>query len=206
MNKIKKELKEYIKFKQNFHFELKEMLENVEGIYVDNKLINDKVNDIKYDLVDDILNVRFNSKVPYSKCLSNLFPYEFKFRGKKVNSIESVFQALKFRDKKIQKEILKYSGLESNFIKVSNDFDWKIEGYLYWMNKKIKRDSKEYELFIDELFVSALQNPLYRGVLKNVFDKYILHTLGVLSKNETVFTREEFEKQLNCLKSFVNLK
>ena len=60
-----------------------------------------------------------------------------------------------------------------------------------------------YEDFIDELYVSAIQNPLYRNVLKNVGDKYILHALGETNKNETVFTRYEFEYELNALKAYV---
>ena len=57
--------------------------------------------------------------------------------------------------------------------------------------------------FIDELYVSAIQNPLYRNVLKNVGNKYILHALGEKSKDDTVFTRYEFEYELNALKTFI---
>ena len=39
--------------------------------------------------------------------------------------------------------------------------------------------------------------------LKNVGEKYILHALGEVSKDNTVFTRYEFEYQLNLLKAYV---
>ena len=55
---------------------------------------------------------------------------------------------------------------------------------------------------LDELYISAIQNPLYRNVLKKC-DRYILHAMGETEKTETVFTRYEFEKQLNCLKDFL---
>lgn len=44
--------------------------------------------------------------------------------------------------------------------------------------------------------------PLYRNVLKKC-DKPIIHSLGNENEQETVFTRYEFEKQLNCLKDFL---
>lgn len=47
-----------------------------------------------------------------------------------------------------------------------------------------------------------LQNPLYVGALKAVKDKYILHAMGESDSNLTVFTRYEFEKELNCLKEY----
>ena len=81
---------------------------------------------------------------------------------------------------------------------VYNDFKSKaIDEY------KFELEPLEYEDFIDELYISAIQNPLYRNVLKNVGEKYILHALGEKSRDETVFSREEFEYELNALKAFV---
>lgn len=40
--------------------------------------------------------------------LSNLIPYNFKFRGIKLASIENFFQGIKFKDKKIQNYIFSY--------------------------------------------------------------------------------------------------
>ena len=37
-------------------------------------------------------------------------------------------------------------------------------------------------------------------------NKYILHAMGGTTKEETVFTRYEFEKQLNCLKDFLKVE
>ena len=160
-------------------------------------------NNKEIGICDKWVNVGYKLHGPYSKALSNLFPYTFIFKGKKVNSIESIFQGIKLKNKKTQNKALKYYGMDSNTLKIANDFDWKKEQCIYWQGKKINRDSKEYDDFIDELYISAVQNPLYRNVLKNVPNIYILHSLGSEKKEETVFTRYEFEFMLNCLSSYI---
>ena len=62
--------------------------------------------------------------------------------------------------------------------------------------------SQKYDDIVDELYISAIQNPLYRNILKET-NRQILHTIGEKEKRETVFTRYEFEKELNCLKDFL---
>ena len=74
--------------------------------------------------------------------------------------------------------------------------------WYYFMGKLYKRDSENYEHLVNGLYVSLLQNPLYVDALKNVGKKYILHAMGEVEKSETVFTRYEFEKQLNCIKAY----
>ena len=98
--------------------------------------------------------------------------------------------------------ILEYSGVNAVYIKIASDYDWKEEGNIYWQGQAINRFSEEYDNLIDELYISAIQNPLYRNLLKKC-DKYILHEIGALNKDDSVFTRYEFEKQLNCLKDFL---
>lgn len=76
---------------------------------------------------------------------------------------------------------------------------------MYWQGKEIKRDSDEYDNIVDELYISAIQNPLYRNVLKNI-NKPIIHSIGEVDKKKTVFTRYEFEFMLNCLVEFLKLE
>ena len=102
----------------------------------------------------------------------------------------------------MQNYIFEYSGLDSNRVKACNDYDWKNTGKLYWQGKEIDRYSKEYENIVDEMYICAIQNPLYRNALKKC-EKYIMHSIGDKEKSETVFTRYEFEKELNCLKDFL---
>ena len=151
------------------------------------------------------INVGYKHKGPYAKVLSNLFPYESEFRGKILKSIESFFQGIKFKDINMQNLVFNYSGLDSNYVKVCSGYDWNKTGILYFQGKEINRYSKEYEDLVDELYIFAIQNPLYRNILK-VTTRDIIHTMGGESKKETVFTRYEFELQLNCLKDFLKEK
>ena len=98
-----------------------------------------------------------------------------------------------------------YYGTPAVHIKVANDYNWKETGILYWQGKAIKRESKEYDLLIAELYISAIQNPIYRAALGNC-DKDIIHSIGENKKSETTFTRYEFEFLLNCLKDFIQSK
>ena len=151
------------------------------------------------------IDVGYNNKGDLSKMLSNLFPYSFKFRGKRLASIENFFQGIKFKDKKVQDYAFTYYGTPAVHIKVANKYNWKETGIVYWQGKAIKRDSLEYDMLIDELYISAAQNPIYRGALCNC-EKEIIHSIGGKEKDETTFTRYEFEFQLNCLKDFIQNK
>ena len=199
-NIIKKELRDFKCFKEKFNFVQKEISQENEIFYCDGEILQQGEEIIGNS--EKWINVGYKLKGPYSKVLSNLFPYEFTFRGKRMCSIESFFQGIKFKNKKMQDIVLKYSGLEANNIKVASDYDWKKTGIIYWQGKPIKRDSKEYIELVDELYISAIQNPLYRSVLKKC-DKDVIHSIGVDSKLETVFTRYEFEYQINCLINFL---
>ncbi|MBQ9267360.1 MAG: hypothetical protein IJ867_03395 [Clostridia bacterium] len=144
----------------------------------------------------------YKLKGPFSKALSNLFPYEFTIQDKKLSSIEAFFQGIKIKDKTAQDFVLRYNGMDANSNKAASDFDWKESGMVYWKGTPIKRNSREYDDLVDELYISAIQNPLYRNVLKNV-DRPIIHSIGEVDKKETVFTRYEFEFMLNCLVAFL---
>ena len=151
------------------------------------------------------IDVGYRNSGDFAQMLSNLFPYKFKFRGKNFASIENFFQGIKFKNKKTQNYVFTYYGTQSVHIKAASNYNWKETGIIYWQGKAIKRDSIEYDLLIDELYISAAQNPIYRAVLNNC-DKDIIHSIGLEEKKETTFTRYEFEFQLNCLKDFIQSK
>lgn len=201
MEKIEKELKEFQKFKSNYTF-IQQEIEEINGkqFCEGEPLLDEDGNEIGD--CEKWINVGYKYKGPYAKVLSNLFPYEFKFKGKTLKSIESFFQGIKFKDIDMQNLVFNYSGLDSNHIKVCSDYDWKETGILYWQGIKVNRFSKEYDNLVDELYISAIQNPLYRNILK-ITTRDILHTMGGATKEETVFSRYEFELQLNCLKDFL---
>lgn len=201
-SKIRKELDKYKNFKKTFQFDFKEIITKNDIKYCDGLPLIDE-NGKEIGICEKWVNVGYKLHGPFSKALSNLFPYTFTFKNKKVNSIESIFQGIKIKDKRTQNLALKYYGMDSNSLKIAGDFDWKGEQTIYWQGKPIKRDSREYDDFIDEMYISALQNPLYRNVLKNLSVPYIMHSLGTEKKEDTVFTRYEFEFTLNCLREFV---
>ena len=201
MNKIQKELEDFKKYKEEYIFKQKE-LDEINGlIYCDGEPLLDE-DGKEIGECDKWINAGYKNKGNLAKVLSNLFPYEFEFRGKKLNSIESFFQGIKFEDIEMQNYVLSYSGLNSNRVSICSEYDWKENGVIYWQGEEIDRFSKEYDDIVDELYISAIQNPLYRNVLKNC-NKYIIHSIGKVEKTDTVFTRYEFEKELNCLKDFL---
>ncbi len=199
--KIKQELLAYHQFKENFEFKPLDIID-VNGIqYCDGLPIQDKEG--KYiPECERWINVGYKIKGSLSKLLSNLYPYEFDFKKFHLRSIEAFFQGIKFNDPIVQQSVFVYYGTDAYHIQLASGYDWKETGTIYWQGQAIKRDSKEYDLLVDELYISALQNPLYRQVIKGT-TKPIIHSIGKLSKIETVFTRYEFEKQLNSLSAFL---
>jgi len=198
---ILKELEEFKKFKETYQFEQKE-IEEIDGKeYCEGYPLMNEEGEMIGEC-EKWINVGYKHKDSYAKVLSNLFPYEFEFKGKKLSSIESFFQGIKFKDVNMQNHVFAYSGLDSNRVKVCSGYDWKVTGKIYWQGQEIDRYSSEYDELVDELYISAIQNPLYRNVLK-ICNVYIMHSIGGKEKSDTVFTRYEFEKQLNCLKEFL---
>ena len=102
---LDEELKMFIEFKKNYVFNYKEIIEDDNcNLYCDGLLLKDENGYIGES--DKWINVGYNIHNNYSKLLSNLFPYEFEFRGIKLYSIESFFQGIKFKDKELQKQVL----------------------------------------------------------------------------------------------------
>lgn len=200
--KIKKELKRFKEFKRSYNFEEKAIIEKNGELFCDDIYLGESENSQLIGESDKFVNVSFKAHGGLPKVLSNLFPYTFYFKGYKLHSVESFFQGIKFKNKKAQKLVFELSGLSSNNIKVAQDYHWQKERFVYFMGKPYNRDSKEYEDLVDELYVSLLQNPLYVNALKSVGNRYILHIIGAPNTNESVFSRYEFEKQLNCLKDY----
>lgn len=198
---IEEELERFKRFQLSYQFNQKEIIEVDGNLYCDGELLQEQ-DEKPVGESEKWINVGLKLKGDYSKVLSNLFPYEFTFRGKKLHSIESFFQGIKMKDINLQNEVFKYSGIESNVIKLACEEDWKEKGILYCQGTPIKRDSKEYDDLVRELYISAIQNPIFRNILKKV-DKPIIHSIGKERKEETVFTRVEFEYMLNSLVAFL---
>ena len=149
------------------------------------------------------INAGYTLSGSESKQLSNLARYDFPFRGVLVKSIEAVLQSLKFQHPYTQRLVWDYYGLEANHVKANADHNWKEDGILHIQGEPIKRDSSEYDRLVEEIYISAYQNPLYRNILLRIpADKRIVHSIGKQHKTQTVLTRLEFETNLNSLKGF----
>jgi len=152
---------------------------------------------------DGFINICYN-KSGLSKMLSNLFPYEFSLRGEKASSIEGVLQGIKSREAKLQRLVFKYHGMDALNTRAFFLFDdWRNTQTLHWQEVPVARNSKEYQDFLDELYIAASGNPLFERAIKAVGSKSLLHTLGGTDASNTVLTRNEFESRLNSLKEIV---
>ena len=121
---MEKELKDFKKFKENYKFEMKEIREVDSIKYCDGIALIDE-DGKELGETEKWINVGYKLKGPYAKVLSNLFPYEFTFKGKQMGSIEGFFQGIKFKDIDMQNLVIKYSRLDSNNIKIASDYNWK---------------------------------------------------------------------------------
>lgn len=200
-SKVLSELKQFREFKKTYKFE-QMPLEEINGeLFCAGRPIYDAAGELIGEC-DKWINVAIKIKSPLSRILSNLFPYTFEFRGFQLQSIEGFFQGVKFKNPNTQKYVFAYSGINAYFMKGASDYRWQDEGNIYWQGSPIKRDSAEYEDIVDELYISAAQNPLFRQALKNV-DRPLIHSIGQTDKNITLFTRYEYEREVNCLSAFL---
>ena len=198
----KRSIQKFTEFRKNFNFDYLPLEISDDKILFQGEIVEDL--EKKYSGGNNFINIGYNFKDSLAKSLSNLYPICFKFRGKWVNSIEGVLQGIKHKDKKLQNIVLKYSGIDAYHTRASNTLDfWGNNGILYWQGKPIKRESEEYQIFLDELYLSAAKNPLYRKCLLSTEDKYLLHHIGREDKRETVLTRFEYEQRLNILREYL---
>lgn len=196
-----KDLIEFKKFLDGYEFKQLEIITKEDGtLMCCNEIVKD--NDGYVSESEKWLNAGYSLKGTFPKLLSNLFPYEFEFKGRTLHSIECFFQGIKFKDEYMQNELLKYSGKEALVLKETTDYNWKETGIVYWNGQPIKRDSSEYDELVVELYVSAIQNKFYRNAIKNC-KLPIIHAIGEVDKNKTVFTRYEFEHMLNALHEYL---
>lgn len=199
--KISSELKAYRQFKKDFKFEMKEIVEKDGVQYCDGFPIY-APNGAFIPECEKWLNVAYQIKNSLSKLLSNLYPYAFEFRGFHLQSIESFFQATKFKEPDFQRLVFAYKGTDAYHIQAASAYNWKETGTLYWQGTPVNRFGEDYAALVDEAYISAAQNPFYRQALKNV-TKPIIHSIGTSSMTESIFAREEFERQINSLSQFI---
>lgn len=194
-------LRKFKYYKQQF--KIKDVVAEGEQYFFDGIMIDDGTNRVWE--TENFIVIKYGAKNSISRVLSNLYPIQFTFRHKKVNSIESVLQGIKYQNKKVQAKVFNYFGVDAYHTRACNSFDfWGDKGLLYWQGKPIKRNQEEYQDFLDELYLSAFKNPLYFRALLATNNKYLLHHIGRTNQNETVLTRFEYESRLFALQQLAN--
>jgi len=172
-------------------------------LFLDDELVQ-TVDGKIIDEGDTFVNIKYTSENQISKGLSNLFQHGFKFYGDNVKSIEGVLQSLKHNSMQRQVEIRQLWGMDAINSRETAPVDWRIKQQLVFKNATREdimcRHGEQYQEFLNALFLSLNQNPLFKEVLKCTGKKTLLHTAGLTDQTQTVLTRHEFEGRINALK------
>lgn len=133
------------------------------------------------------------------KELSNFYPHIFEIDGVICNSMEGFLQSLKYKNPKKQAKICKLVGIKA---KNKGKFRlwWRISGNVYWQGKRIKRESKDFDLLIEKAYNCLVVNEAFKKALLETKGKQLCHTIGNHNKKATILTEEEFISNLNRLR------
>ena len=115
--------------------------------------------------------------------------------------MEAFIQSLKVRDIEVQDDVCSKTALFCYNIRYMFD-DWRKTGTVYWQEKAIKRQDKEYFLLLTKAYESLLkQSPLFYYALKKVKTNgyTLIHSIGCDDVDETLLTPNEFTAILDHL-------
>jgi hypothetical protein len=156
----------------------------------------------------DFVDISYFSKNSVSCALSNLFPYEFTFKGCQAKSVEGVLQSLKHGNPEVQHIIYGYAGKDAYHTRAASfENDWRNEYYLHCGNKLIDRFDIEYQNLLNEIYIAVSSNPLFASTLRYTGDRVLLHSKGVSEPDETILTPREYIDRLTIIRSsLLNLK
>jgi len=134
--------------------------------------------------------------------LSNFYPTEFVLDGIKISSMEGFLQSLKIDDLDTQKLVCQMEGLRAKgFGKKMNKirkFDFK---HLYWNNKRINRESQEYQELLDRAYSARYQHDEnFRFALEYTGDRILRHTIGGSDPKRCILTEKEYIQRLTQLR------
>ncbi|MEX0597996.1 MAG: hypothetical protein WD512_16015 [Candidatus Paceibacterota bacterium] len=138
-----------------------------------------------------------------SSALSNFAIHHFTFRKIECYSMEGLLQSLKFDKPHKQTEICKLIGREAKIKSQKRNKIWQKNQILYWMGRPIKRDSKEYQLLLDESFASLSENENFEKALLATGNEIITHKMGNNDITKTILTEKEFCSKLMYLRKII---
>ena len=144
------------------------------------------------------MNIGSGNGYPAS-ALSNFAPHSFVFDGVQCNSLEGLLQSLKFSSPEMQRHICTLVGYAAK--KAGKNKNWRVKRLLYWKGQPIKRDEKEYQVFLDAIYNAVYaQNESFRKALKATGNATLTHSIGRTSESETILTQREFCSRLTKLR------
>ena len=146
------------------------------------------------------MNIGSKSGYP-SSALSNFAPHKFNFRGVECNSLEGVLQSFKFDKPHIQHEVCKLVGLAAKKRGKARNQHWQQRQMLWWAGEGFYRDSEEYQMLLDELYMTVYdQCEGFRKALVATGSATLTHSIGSSKQSMTVLTEREFCSRLMWLR------
>ena len=147
------------------------------------------------------INIRFRG-INLEKRLSNLYPYQFEFDGITYASMEAFFGSLRTPDFIEKQKLYSTYGMDSWY--KGHRFSWYEKQEVYYKDKTINRDSREYENLITAAFDALFTNEEFKQALRESGNCKLTHTIGKTAKGKTLLTRKEFIGHLNRLRTKLN--
>lgn len=83
-------------------------------------------------------------------------------------------------------------------------FSWYEKQEVYYKDKTINRDSREYENLITAAFDALFTNEEFKQALRESGNCKLTHTVGKTANDKTLLTRKEFIGHLNRLRTKLN--
>ena len=147
------------------------------------------------------INIRFRG-INLEKRLSNLYTYQFEFDGITYASMEAFFGSLRTPDFIEKQKLYSTFGIDSWY--KGHKFSWYEKQEVYYKDKTINRDSREYENLITAAFDALFTNEEFKQALRESRNCKLTHTVGKTAKDKTLLTRKEFIGHLNRLRTKLN--
>lgn len=149
----------------------------------------------------NIVDINSRSENIIERRLSNLALHQFEFRGLSQISAESVIQGVKYKEPYEQMYALRLSGIRA--LREGSKINWKREQKLYWFGQEMGRESVEYQKFLDDLYISLLQNEQFKTYLIQSAGCQLIHTIGNNNPQDTVLTEAELCNRLMSIREFI---
>jgi len=146
-----------------------------------------------------VLDITFRAESGIEKKLSNLYPYRFVIDNIEVESFEGWIQSLRSPEQWFKEQSYGLTGFSA--WKKGQGIDWWTKQELYWLDRKINRQSEEYTELITRAYDCLYEQcEDFRNCLKESIPYKLEHSVGRGNKSETLMTRVEYLFQMNRLR------